>query len=213
MPSYVSRYILWATPDSAPPFPVNKNAVAPTSSSSTSSASSGGIGTAGTPPANGAAPAAPQGPGSPDDVPTKDGKPTFSKAPLAPPPPAPPDLTERGGTDNAGVGVYPNSNASNLKVGEWQATIGPAGPGSGPAAGPVAGHASGDARAVLLHKALADPSKWLLRNRETGEEVEATAFVDALMARRPTPQQTWCTGSPQLGALSLIHISEPTRPY
>lgn len=214
MPSHVSRYILWATPDSAPPFPVNKNAVAPTSSSSsTSSASSGGTGAAGTPPASGAATtsiktavntaaaAAAQGPAASDDAPTKDGKPTFSKAPLAPPPPAPLDLTERDGM--ASKGVDSSSNASSFKVGEWQAATGPAGFGFGPAAGPVvgpvAGHVTGDARAVLVHKALADPSKWLLRNRETGEEVEAAAFVQALMARRPTPQQTWCTGSPQLG--------------
>lgn len=213
MPSHVSRYILWATPDSAPPFPVNKNAVAPTSSSSsTSSASSGGIGAAGTPPACGAATtsiktavntaaAAAQGPAASDDAPTKDGKPTFSKAPLAPSPPAPLDLTERDGMANKGVDF--SSNSSSFKVGEWQAATGPAGFGSGPAAGPVvgpvAGHVTGDARAVLVHKALADPSKWLLRNRETGEEVEAAAFVEALMARRPTPQQTWCTGSPQLG--------------
>lgn len=215
MPSHVSRYILWAAPDSAPPFPVKKNAVAPISSSSTAvSASSGGIGAAGTPPLSGASinaikSAAAQGPAASDDVPTKDGTPTFSKAPLAPPPPAPPDLTERvterDGTANRGVDS--SSNASNFKVGEWQSAVGPAGPASGPAAGPAAGavagafagHVSGDARAVLVHKALADPSKWLLRNRETGEEVEAAAFVEALMARRPSPQQTWCAGSPQLG--------------
>ena len=208
--SHVSRYILWATPDSAPPFPVNKNAVAPTSSSSTASTSSGGIGAASTPLASGASinainSAGAQGPAASDDAPATDGKPTFSKAPLAPPPPAPPDLTERV-TERDGTvykGVDSSSNASNFKVGEWQSAIGPAGPGSGPAAGAVAGafagHVSGDARAVLVHKALADPSKWLLRNRETGEEVEAAAFVEALMARRPTPQQTWCAGSPQLG--------------
>lgn len=47
--------------------------------------------------------------------------------------------------------------------------------------------------AEAVQDAVMDPSKWLLRNRETGQEIEAKAFVEAIMqhaARRPTPQQT-----------------------
>lgn len=197
MASHVSRYILWARPNSAPPFPVNKNAVAPTSNSSSTSSASSGIRAAGsTPTATGSINNnTTQGHAEPSDIANgvlaNDGNPTCPRAPLAPTPSA----REKDDT-TANAGADSNSNASSLKVGEWQAVS------NGPFAVPVsAGHtSSGDAKALLVHKALADPSKWLLRNRETGEEVEATAFVEALIARRPTPQQTWCAGSPQLGS-------------
>ncbi|CAN0049960.1 unnamed protein product [Ectocarpus sp. 13 AM-2016] len=53
---------------------------------------------------------------------------------------------------------------------------------------------------LAVYEAVNDPSKWLLKNKETGQEVEATAFADTLLARRPAPQ--WATVSPRLGSHS-----------
>lgn len=51
--------------------------------------------------------------------------------------------------------------------------------------------------AQAVHEATLDPSDWVLRNRRTGQEVEAAAFAEALLARRPAPQ--WSMTSPQFG--------------
>ncbi|CAM9441726.1 unnamed protein product [Ectocarpus fasciculatus] len=51
---------------------------------------------------------------------------------------------------------------------------------------------------LAVHEAVNDPSKWLVKNKETGQEIEATAFADTLLARRPAPQ--WATASPRLGS-------------
>lgn len=62
------------------------------------------------------------------------------------------------------------------------------------------GTASTDAKAV--QEAVANPSEWLLRNRETGQEVDAKAFVELLVqhvARRTPQQTTQPTTSPFLG--------------
>lgn len=64
-----------------------------------------------------------------------------------------------------------------------------------------AGSGSGASGAKAVQEAVMDPSKWVLRNRETGQEVEAKAFVEALMqhtARRPA-QQAWMSSTPQTG--------------
>ncbi|CAB1121596.1 unnamed protein product [Ectocarpus sp. CCAP 1310/34] len=53
---------------------------------------------------------------------------------------------------------------------------------------------------LAVYEAVNDPSKWLLKNKETGQEVEATAFADTLLARRPAPQ--CATVSPRLGSHS-----------
>ncbi|CAN0173378.1 unnamed protein product [Scytosiphon promiscuus] len=55
---------------------------------------------------------------------------------------------------------------------------------------------AGESQAV--HEALLDPSKWVLKNRQSGQEVEAALFVEELMARRPAPQ--WPTAMPQSGS-------------
>ncbi|CAM9522766.1 unnamed protein product, partial [Hapterophycus canaliculatus] len=54
---------------------------------------------------------------------------------------------------------------------------------------------AGESQAV--REALLDPSKWVLKNRQTGQEVEATVFVEELIARRPAPQ--WPTPLQQFG--------------
>ena len=54
----------------------------------------------------------------------------------------------------------------------------------------------GDAQAV--HDAMLDPSSWVLKNSRTGQEVKASTFMEAVLARRPCPQ--WPTNSPQLGS-------------
>lgn len=51
--------------------------------------------------------------------------------------------------------------------------------------------------AQAVHEAMLDPSDWVLRNRQTGQEVEATAFAEELLARRPATQGSMM--SPQFG--------------
>ncbi|CAM9769860.1 unnamed protein product [Ectocarpus sp. 4 AP-2014] len=59
---------------------------------------------------------------------------------------------------------------------------------------------SHDEDTLAVYEAVNDPSKWMLKNKETGQEVEATAFADTLLARRPAPQ--WATVSPRPGSHS-----------
>lgn len=59
-------------------------------------------------------------------------------------------------------------------------------------------HFSSAGESQAVREALLDPSKWVLKNRQTGQEVEATVFVEELMARRPAPQ--WPTPLPQFGS-------------
>lgn len=57
---------------------------------------------------------------------------------------------------------------------------------------------NGNAKAV--QEAVADPSRWLVRNRETGQEVEAQAFAEALFecAARTVPHSARTMASPQM---------------
>lgn len=63
------------------------------------------------------------------------------------------------------------------------------------------GSGSGSHGAKAVQEAVMDPSKWVLRNRETGQEIEAKSFVEALMQHtgRRSTQHAWTSSSPLAG--------------
>lgn len=178
-PRHAPRYVLWSVPDCAPPLPVNRERTA-------APAADSGITSAKQP--------------APDVVTeVKSAGENGTSPPLGGAPTTRPGRSFSGSSsvllslkDDAGSAITDspaNNGVSRSKFGD-QAATGP-------------GDASADAKAV--QEAVLNPSNWLLRNRETGQEVEARTFVDVLLqhaAVRPTLQQVQpcSSSSPLLGS-------------